>query len=759
MKKFLLFGLAALSITCAEAAAPMLKTHSDDVLWKNGNVKHVDRSSTLDYNLSGTRNVMKKAGKVSAPKGYVLYENFSGWDGSSQYWLPDGWEVDHRSECSMKYTWTPFEPNQYYPALADGKYCLAVSFAETKQDEWLITPEITPADNMILSYYMMMNPFYFYDTRNLNYITKEYEGGKIVLYTLQILVKEEGGEWELLRDYAEEYKDCTYRELRNATNGSELVKQTIDLKEYAGKNIRIAFRYVGDDGDTMMLDAVGVGYPTLDDVWYMEPTNALYWGLSCDANFVQTSADIAFYPPNAPITWSNMSSEDADYTWQYSGLAGTVSNEDPYELSMTYDPVRPGLTPKLFNYPVLNATASERIDRYYISPVEYFQVGGSTTFVTDGIQSEHTAFQYPMNTLDFAFKDVRYDRLGVYSLPVYGYTEYSDDYWLDYSLNGEEAKEGNFSHLIGIGNLFFASHDAPLVVKGMSIYGWGRFWDDAELTATIYALDKDMHTDYNTYTVVARATLMGKDVQSLNGEDAKDYLYLPFQFDEPAVIQASEEHPVFLFMLEGFRSDKVDYFAPLHNYIENEFGFSAGYMLHEINLQGHVEGEVNDGTYYSLKSTRHVENGVYVDHPRTFAIGVNAEYPWLTSQVDEIEIRPEDEKVTVNLNSFYGPEQLKIETPEGVAASLTGQYDECVLTVTKTDTTKPSEGNINITGPGVALSLAVKDHTPNAVASIETSNDVVAIYDMSGRKISSTKAAGVYVVKYSDGKVRKVTVK
>ena len=734
---------------------PRMKTHSDDVLMKTGKMKHVDRSASLAPSPYGRANKMRKADESPQKQGYVMYENFNGWDGESPRWLPEGWEVDHRGDCSLNYTWCPLEPSIYYPTLADGQYCLCVPYAEENQDEWLITPEIMPADNMLLTYYMRMNPFYFYDTHNLNYITKEYEGGKITVYTIQILIKEEGGEWELLRDYAEEFMDYSYRDLREATNNSALVKQTVDLKEYGGKKVRIAFRYLGKDGDLMMLDAVGVGYRTLDDVWYMEPVHALYWGYSRNSDFSQTKTDISLYPANTPITWINMSGEDAAYSWQYPDGPASVITEDPDELSLAYAPERPGQIPVLFSSPELHASAPERVDRIYRSPVEYFQIGGSPTYNADNRTLAHTLFQFPMNHLDVAFKDVRDNKLGAYSVPVYGHNEFTNDYWLNYSLNGEEPMEGNYSHLIGIGNVYFASSDAPLVVGGISVYGWGRVWDEAELTATIYALDEDMHTDYDTFTVVARATLQGKDIQAMFDRDSKDYLYLPFSFDEPAVIQASEEHPAFLIMLEGFNSDKVDYFAPLHNYAVNETGYSAGYMLHEINLLGHIE----EGAYRSLKTTRYMDNGTYVDHPLSFAIGLDAEYPWLTAEVDEIEIRPDEDSVSVNLNSYYDGSELNIDAPEGLTATLSGRYDECLLTVAKSDAEKSADGQIRITGPGVALAIAVKDLTPNAVSSVSASTDIVSVYDMSGREISSADAAGVYIVKYADGKIRKVTIK
>lgn len=647
MKRILFLGLTAASITFAEAAVPVMKTSNKDVLMKTGKGGINKCSSSINNGISIGETIRKKASESKGSNDYLLYENFSGWDEKNSKWLPEGWALEHKGTCSMDYSWSVFAPNMYYPAIHDGKYCFCVSFTEKPQDEWLITPEFTPKENMLLSYYMLNRPLLFYSMENLDWGTKEYNGDKIVAFTLQILIQEEGGEWQILRDHAEEWKNCNYHELFDASNTSALEKQTVDLNAYADKKVKIAFRYLGADGDMMMLDAVGVGYPTLDAVWYMEPTNSLYWGFSKDSYFYQPATDIAYYPANTGIIWPNMSEEDASYSWQYdaNNNSGFKAEEDEYELSLTYGNDEEGQTPTLYESPILTAIAPERIDGVYQSPVKYFQIGGKTSFTGADGTFDFTLFQFPMINQDLAYKGVMDDKLGAYSIPVYGYNEFSNDYWLNYSLNGEEALEGDYSHLIGIGNVYFASHDVALKVNGISVYGWGRIWDDAELTATIYALDSEMHTAYDTYTVVGRATLSGKDILALDDKRYKDYIYLPFKFDETVNVQASEEHPAFLIMLEGFNSDKVDYFAPLHNYLPIDNGFSAGYMLHEINLQGHT----GDDAYKSLKSTQYVENGTYYTHPVTFAIGLDAEYATESTAVEAIGAS-EGSEVTYDLN-------------------------------------------------------------------------------------------------------------
>ena len=778
MRRIIPFGLAIASIAYAHAETQLQplkmkvsdinsnqqtaqsfrhRTPAEDMLLTTDKGKAIVRNETLSFPSAGSFSAIRKAGESAKKNGYILYEDFSGWDGKTAGWVPEGWTVEHRGTCKKDYTWNPITPNQYYPAPIDGNHYYAIT-DDTNQDEWLISPQFVPEEDMQLSYYMMLSPMWFYHTKNINWITKEYEGDKIQVYTLQILIKEGDGEWQLLRDYADEYRDYTYREIVAVSNKSALQKQTIALDEYVGKNVSLAFRYLGSDGDTMILDAIGVGYPTLDNVWYMQPINSLYWGYYTGSDpimcYFQMPADLAVFPPNSELTWYNMSEEDATYSWEFSDPDGddNLTSDDQDELTVSYAPETPDLTPKFYEFPILNAKAHHRADATFNSPVSYFHVGGTPYYPTSYGKCEFTMFQFPLIHQEIGFLDVRDDKQGAWSVPVFGHNEFTDTYWLNYCLNGEEPMEGNYAHLNGIGNVFFPTADAPLVVNGIQVYGWGRIYNEAELTATVYALDSEMHTDYDTFTVVARATAHGKDVVSLNGEDSKDYIVIPFEFDMPAVVKATEEHPAYVFMLEGFNSDAVEYFAPLQSWNPIETGMGAGYILSEINLQGHIE----EGTYKSFKPMQYFENKEYKDWIGTFAIGLVAEYPWLTTDVEKIEIS--DDETSISLNSYYDGSTLTVDAPEGLTASVKGRYDKCMLTLKKTSD-QAVKGTVDIQAPGLSLSIPVEASGAGVAASFAPENGVAETYDLSGRKVSSTDAAGVYILKYTDGKVRKVTVK
>ena len=782
MKRTLTLGLAIASLACVQAEGQFQpvkmkvsennskqktgqpfrhKTVGEDRLIQTEKGKTLLRNETLTFPSMRKYSPVRKADETAMKNGFILYENFSGWDGKTSTWVPDGWTVDHKGTCNKKFSWVPVQPTQYYPAPIDGDYYYIVNDDEN-QDEWLISPEFTPEEDMELSYHMRLNPLWYYATKNIDWIKGEYTSDKVQVYTMQVLVKEGEGEWKVLRDYAEEYKDKTFKEIYAASNEFVLTKQTIDLSDYAGKNVKVAFRYVGTDGDSMILDAIGVGYPTLDNVWYMPPTNSLYWGFYYGfdplMHFFQMPEDVAVFPADSDITWYNMSEEeDATYSWKYTNREGdeVETSDDQYELTSSYAPETPDVEPKLYDFPVLNAEAHHRANATYNSPVKYFQVGGIPYYPTPYGDCEFTMFQFPLVHQEIGFLDVRDYKQGAWSVPVFGHNEFTDTYWLNYCLNGEEPMEGNYAHLNGIGNIFFPAEDAALVVNGMRVYGYGHIGKGATLTATIYALDSEMHSAYDTFTVVARATASGEDVRSLNGENVKDYIYIPFEFDEAAVIKATEEHPAFVFMLEGFNSEHIDYFAPLQSWRPIESGMGAGYILSEINLQGHID----EGTYTSFKPMQYFEDKEYKDWIGTFAIGLVAEYPWLTTDTEKIELSADDNKADISLHSYYTADKLTVKCPEGLAASIKGQYDKCMLSVWRKNADNEAKGNIEISGPGVALSIPVEALSTNAVSTVNGAEGIEGIYDLSGRKVTSTSAAGVYIIKHTDGNIRKVTVK
>ena len=698
--------------------------------------------------------------KSTTPDGYVLYESFENWDGDDYTWTPDGWSVDMRGDVDRNESWTPGSANPFLPGPSDGNYYYGINFSTGNQDEWLISPFVEVGEGMNLSYWLYLSPAFLFDLNDVDWDTMSFIGDPVVSATLQIWAQEEGGEWVMLRDYFDEYKEYTLAELfMMDPNGLE--KNEVALTDFYGKKTRVAFRYVGTDGNTMFIDAIGIGYPSLDDVSYMSPFETLYWGFERTPSLTGLAAAIAQYPVYAPLTWTNMSgSETATYSWSYCDpeTGDYVTSDDKYELSVTYVPDYRTEESKKNNFfypPTLKAEAQHTTPGEYTAPYVYFQAGGKAErTLNDNTEFEPTLLPFNYHELGVGMTTVSDDEVGDFSIPVFGHSVNTNKYWLNYSLGGDEEIEGDYSHLLGVANLFIPSSEAPLVVNGVTVYGYGVISDDAELKATIYGLNSEWSNDIETFEVIATATITGADV--LRQDPAKSYLCLPFDFAEPAVVMATEEHPAYMIMLEGFNSDKVEYFAPLQSAKDDPFGICNGYLLFHIDLSNHN----GRPAYYNVKPMVYKEYGEYVDPASSFAIGLSAEYPWLTTDCKGIKFADGETAVDVALGSYYDGSKLTVTSPAGTTATVSGRYDECVLKVELNDAAVEVNGDVVVEGPGVKVTIPVSKETSGISAITNGASEVKAVYDLAGRCVSGNKLTeGVYIVKYIDGSTRKVVVK
>lgn len=721
----------------------------------------IDRKSTNTLNPA----MRRIPAKAQAPEGYVLYESFEGWDGADINWTPDGWTVEMKGKVEKDESWKPSGQQSYYPAAADGEYYFMINYGSDTQDEWLISPFVDVPEGMNLYYWLYLQPAYLFVMDNDHIDWNAYEFiNKEVAVTLQIWAQAEGEDWVMLRDYAEDYKDLTLAELASIYP-TGLEKNEVSLSDFYGKNTRVAFRYVGYDGNFMFIDAIGIGYSTLDDVAYTSPADTQYWGLISSPDMEALSTPIAIFPVEQEICWENSDvMDDVTYTWIYGDPddpEATLASDDPYELAVTYHPdysseARTALN--LYEAPVLRAEAPHTAPTEFQAGYPLLQAGGRPNVSSaDGTVIEPTMMPFNLQQLGLGGIRVTDDNIGGMAIPVFGHDVNSDAYWLSYSFGGDasDAAPTDYSHLIAICNLIFPTTEAPLVVNGLNVYGFGLISPDAELKAGIYGIDENFSTAYESLTPIATATIKGSDI-ICQDPDFKSYMYLPFKFEEPAVVKATEEFPAYFVMFEGFNSDKVEYFMPLQNQLPHPDYLCLGYIINHIDLSA----QTGRDAYYSTKPMCYIKDGEYFDLYGAFAIGLDAEYPWLTTDCEGVEFTNEVKEVEVALGSYYDSSALTVETPEGVTATVSGRYGKCVLTAAMADASF-ADGDIIVSGPGVEITIPVKNGLSSGIKAINAANaDIEAVYDLSGRRVIASEAtAGIYLVKYSDGTTRKLTVK
>lgn len=784
MKKILLSTAVVLGFTglpmTAQTQAPLLEKESAPVVIRN--IKSGNDADTRITKLApgvslSVKNGMKKLNfigkepktidflrnkqilKSTTPEGYVLYESFEDWDGDDYTWTPEGWIVDMRGDVDRDESWTPGSQLPMMPPPSDGKYYYGIQFSMSQQDEWLISPYVTVGEGMDLSYWLYLSPVFLFNLNNVDWDTFEFIGEPEVSATLQIWAQEEGGEWVMLRDYFDEYKQYSLMELFDMDpDGME--KNEVPLTDFYGKKTRVAFRYVGTDGNTMFIDAIGIGFPALEGVRYSNPAETLYWGFERSPELSGLTAGIALYPVFSPITWENLCDANASFTWTYCDpvTGDFVTSDTRDELSVTYIPdYRSEASKKnnLFYPPTLRAEAENSTPGEYTAPYTYFQAGGKSEYsFSNGEEFNASLMPFDFHELGLAVTTVSDDEIGDSAIPVFGHNANTDKYWLNYSLNGEEEIEGDYNKLIGIANLYTPPVDMPLVINGITVFGYGKISDDAVLKASVYALDEDMSADPSTFTVMGSATISGSQILRQDAE--KGYLCLPFDFDAPAVIRTSDEHPGYLIMLEGFNSDQVEYFAPLQSKIDDPNGRGSAFMMSEIDLSNHIERP----PYISIKRVLYKENGEVYRPATSFAISLDAEYPWLTTDCEKIELSPVTPEVSVTLGSYYDGSDLTVSSPAGSSATVTGRYNECVLKVTLNDAAVMVDGEVVVEGPGVKITIPVT-YSPSGITSISADNAAIsALYDLTGAQVNKNNVkSGLYIVRFNDGTVRKVILK
>lgn len=701
----------------------------------------------------------------------VLFESFEAWPVyNSDYeldmtWLPEGWTAQRQASVEDMESWFPMYQYPYggYPTPAEGQYYFMISYSEDAQDEWLISPEIELGGAMELSYYLYYQPFFLFALDNFDWNDFDFVGEKVIAATFQVLVKAEGEEdWTLLQDLADKYMDYTGEELY-AAQPTGMEKNTINLADYAGKKVQLAFRYVGRDGDTMWLDAIRVGIAPLENVSYALPAHTLYWGWN--TSFQALNNTVAEVPVFSPITFTNTSEENATYEWHYidpmTGMAAT--SDDQVNLILTYKPDYTDEETKannIYSAPSLIGSVPGKASTEY-APDLLIQAGGTSRLTLSSGTYEFSAFPFEFNQDKIDGIAVMDGTIGDPNIPVFGHNMHTNEYWYNYTANGDPdaSPETCFNHLEGIANLYMPAQGEALVVNGINVFGFGLIHPDAELKFSIYALlqnEYGLSADPSDFTVVATKTIKGSDILYYNGmANQKDYICLPFNFDTPAVVSATEEHPAFFFMLEGFNSDAVEYFMPFQTMETPSTGMNIAYML------SYIDFEVASGrpAYYSVKALLYEEDGEVYRPESAFAFGLIADYPWLTTDVENVTIGSDVESVEVALGSYYDGSKLTVEATEGLVAEVAGRYDECVLTIAaKADSDPTFDGVVTVKGPGVEVQINVQVDKKSSINDVIGSDEVATeTYDVYGRRIENA-ANGIYIVKYNDGSVRKKVV-
>lgn len=218
-------------------------------------------------------------------------ESFEGWDGTTSDWLPEGWSEIHTDDImptrsNGEYTWHVINPanSKTLPKASDGNYYAAIGYAKDESgndiysDEWLISPAFKLSEyGGTMNYDVAFAPLFLYRVGNEYIDWDEYDfvdGQRIPAADLQIFVLQllddgtYGEYWDLYVSLCSDWCTQPLSALMSSAFSStsfHTSQSTVFLTDDHLKNatVRIAFRYVGEEGNIMGIDRFRMGYATL----------------------------------------------------------------------------------------------------------------------------------------------------------------------------------------------------------------------------------------------------------------------------------------------------------------------------------------------------------------------------------------------------------------------------------------------------------------------------------------------------------------
>ena len=769
-------------------ASKQLKDGSSINLVK-GNDGHLYK--VLNRSLRASDKIAQSKSRINAPavmkadENATLFEGFESYEGlTSRGWVPEGWSQESKTNpphvapegkgtCLV---WEATKGDGFTSAYS-GTYVERVqvsiadftadpiTFAE-QQDEWLITKAITPKTGDYLTFQLWYSPFFTL----FNESAMDFSSVNNILEVL--VTTDDGKTWEKVWDVLDDARSYTVDELWD--DGSSFVRpyhpMLVNISKYVGKNIKIAFRYYGINGESMMLDDIKVGEAT-PTAAATAPNAVFPIGLSLDGyNLNDASGNVlnlALAPYKTSLEWTNVSPAYESCTWTYPDEEGNETTSSSKNLEAPeygfgqYD--APSLVTKI------GSKTSDAAKLY-----DAVQYGGSVMIRNGDSYLSFDAAMYDLNRL--------VSKKAKFSLAnggVFGMGATSDATW-NQLLKTEGMK------VTGMG-MFIPQPAAPYTLSSANAvvyYTAGKLTDKSQLKATVYKVEDD-----GSFTAMAEGYCSPSEIYKADDESYPKAVFyfereidgLPTQaelfVDYPIVIQFSAD------LAEGEEFDFVNAFDSAPKEVENNvyvfFNDASGTrkMINTTALS-FEDGSAAAGLYASFDAT----------------------YSWLRSDEDAFEAKPAGESKTFDLDSYYNlvsskGENLATATGEGLGDWYTVSFangsgtEPAKMTVTVNalpEGTDVRSSYFDVEVFGMMKRFYVAQHSEAGVSDLAVSatkafvnggNIVVsspkatrvAVYNVAGQKVAeqafagkatikaSDFAKGIYVLKFNDNTVLKLT--
>ncbi len=744
---------------------------------ENGELRKV-----LVGNLVEKNNVnfgIKKSAKDIKTATPSYFESFESWNGTDYDWIPAGWaDVSKKGNVapgagaeSSNLTWAADEP--FFFNAYDGKYVASVSCdlpelmggTGKDQDEWLISPEMTPQANEKLYFKLNYAPGWY----KLNWETFDFSGNN---GNVEVLISEDGGNnwtkaWDAMADHI---ANMTEDELNTSlgTMGGSWYAFGVSVDKYVGKPIKVAFRYtsIGGKAEAAAIDAVKLAVPS-PEAYYIRPEGSFHVGISAD--FYKPNRSMILGPAYTDSKWRNWSNDEAEtFEWTYESPVTEGSFLTTNELSL--------VTNYQYNWyamPTLKASAQGAVDSVYCFQKEneignYLQAGHYySEKYQDGTVVDYLAGTYDIN---------RSGKGGFTYSDLFG--KGSDADWTSlFGLTGEDKVE-----VTSLAN-FFEKPEHPYALNGIYVPCYLVAEADAEVTLTLYKVDENGIGD-----AIATST-----AQTGVGSN-ENYTMIHFTFIEKDPVTGLEQDAVLTIdsaiyaELTGFENDKIKSFSPTwaKGYYDNDEVYS--YIKFNLTKDGETTPKL-----YSTDLVK-FNSGIYCT---SFCFGLDLAYTWLEADDTLFSVPNEGGSKDFVIDSYYTvpgwtieeenagtlPEWLTYSTSEdettGLATlKLTAEALPAGVDGRSTTFTISVPGSVkqfNVTqgtgGVGAITVSPVKVSTISGDFNITYPSSIksVKIYNVAGQLVGATTlsesghdtvsaqnlAKGLYILRFNDNTIVK----
>ena len=733
---------------------------------------------------------VKSSGKLYASSAAAIEEGFEGYDGSAYDWIPANWQdvskatpahvAPGKDSQLMNLTWET--TGGTFTAPNSGNYMARVQVSianadqgvvEEAQDEWLITPAVTVPDGSYLNFYLSYSPAW---TR-MNMTSFDFTGKNNILEVL--ISSDNGANWTKVWDVMEDAMKYTDDELWNdaMSMNHPYIPVLINLKDYVGKSVKVAFRYVGQSGESMCIDDVLIGKVS-PIASYEDPANLMPIGLSNDGYNLKNV--IGLYPAFNEVTWYNSSKMANGYSWEY---ADPESADGGTLFAETENLVAPKYPFGIFTTPTLTATLDGTPSTTFSSTTKYLSAGGNNNEYDQSTGALARLWGAACYDIDGLLKYAPTKETGLYRTDVFGFGNAMSETWQGII---QANNMGQSSTLVGQGTIV-PKPEVPYMLSYVYAFvntsGDYKMDPASKLKVTIYPMNDNGQIIADN--ILATGTCTGEEIAA---NDDVAIMFLQRQ-DGELVEDVDLTVTTALYIEMSLESNAATDNVALSTILASE---QLGMKEYDTIVHLIVDGEDS----YLNGSGLTFGGGLYA---HGYAINLGVTNNWLFERNGKNTydgIPAEGGSCTFNMNSFYSMEQMTNVDGEGMYdwwdVSF-GEYDPQTGNQDMTFTFQALPEGVDdrrcmarVSTPGVAeVQYYMSQLRNGGVESVETSAssaqvvdgnfvvsstaaDAVKVYNVSGQLVASANldgtavipaanlAKGLYVVRFNDNTVVKV---